>query len=106
MSELEDRLNAVLNDPAELERIANMARSIMGNIAPEESAAPAGDMMNVAAKLAGMMKGGDRDGLVRGLSPYLSEKRRKRLTRALSLASAASVAETLFSEELGGRSEE
>ena len=104
MSEIEDRLNAVLNDPAELERIANMARSIMGNIAPEE--APAGDMMNMAVKLAGLMKGGDRDGLVKGLSPYLSEKRRKRLTRALSLASAASVAETLFSEELGVRSEE
>lgn len=96
MSEIEDRLNAVLNDPGELERIANMARSIMGSIAPEE--APAGDMAAMAAKLAGLMQGGDRDGLVKGLSPYLSEKRRKRLKRALSLASAASVAGTLFSE--------
>ena len=99
MSEIEDRLNAVLNDPAELERIANITRSIMGNIAPEESAAPAGDMMNVAAKLAGMLNGGDRDGLIKGLSPYLSEKRRRKLSKALRLASAASVAGSLFGEE-------
>ena len=99
MSELEDRLNAVMNDPAELERIANMARSLMGTIAPtEDSSAPVGDLAGMAAKLAGMMKGGDRDGLIKGLSPYLSEKRRKRLTKALSLASAASVAGTLMSE--------
>jgi len=99
VSELEDRLNAVMNDPAELERIAAMARSIMGNIAPaEESSAPAGDMPGMASKLAGMLRNGDRDALVKGLSPYLSEKRRKRLSKALSLASAASVAGTLLAE--------
>ena len=97
MSELEDRLNAVMNDPAELERIANLARSVMGSIAPEE--APAGDVAAMAARLAGVLKGGDADGLVKGLSPYLSEKRRRKLSKALRLASAASVAGTLFGEE-------
>ena len=98
MSEIEERLNAVMNDPAELERIAGMARSIMGTIAPTEEGAPAGELPGMALKLAGLLKNGDRDGLLKGLSPYLSEKRRKRLGKALSLASAASVAGTLLCE--------
>lgn len=99
MSELEERLNAVMNDPAELERIASMARTIMGNIAPEEGTVPpAGDVSGMAAKLVGLLQSGDRDGLLRGLSPYLTEKRQKKLRKALNLAAAASVAGSMLSE--------
>ena len=34
MAELEDRLNAVLSDPAQMEKIAQMASRLMGSIAP------------------------------------------------------------------------
>lgn len=99
MSDLEERLNAVMNNPAELERIASMARTIMGNIAPEEGITPpAGDVSGMAAKLVGLLQSGDRDGLVKGLSPYLTEKRRKKLQKALNLASAASVAGSMLAE--------
>ena len=40
MSELEDRLNAVLSNPEEMSRIAAMAQKLMGNL-PSENAAPA-----------------------------------------------------------------
>ncbi|MBQ0133932.1 MAG: hypothetical protein KBS46_02180 [Clostridiales bacterium] len=102
MSELEDRLNAVMNDPAELERIAAMARTLMGNIAPEQGGgSAAGGMPGMAEKLVGLLKNGERDGLVKGLSPYLTEKRRRKLAKALRLASAASAAGTVFAE-MGG----
>ena len=36
MSELEDRLNALLSNPEDMGRIAQMASRLMGSIAPEE----------------------------------------------------------------------
>ena len=40
MSELEERLNAVLSDPEEMSRIAAMAQKLMGELPSESAAAP------------------------------------------------------------------
>ena len=40
MSELEERLNAVLSNPGEMSRIAAMAQKLMGNLPPEGAAPP------------------------------------------------------------------
>ena len=40
MSEFEDKLNELLNDPGQMERIAGIAKSLMGGDAPS---APASD---------------------------------------------------------------
>lgn len=37
MSEFEDKLNELLNDPGQMERIAGIAKSLMGGEAPPEN---------------------------------------------------------------------
>ena len=56
MSELEERLNAVLSNPEEMSRLADMAQKLMGNLAPESaapSAPPSGGLAGLAAGLGG-----------------------------------------------------
>ena len=60
MSEFEDKLHAILSDPAELERIASMAAALMGG--GEGSGAP-GDPTGPLRRLSGLLGGaGERDG--------------------------------------------
>ena len=82
MSELEDRLGAVLSDPAQLRRLSEMASRIMGGGGgePSKEAAPAAPDRNRGKRL------------LEALGPYLDEERRGRLQRALHLASTARIA--------------
>ena len=103
MSELEERLNAVLSDPQQMEKIAQMASRLMGSIAPEESSPPGMDprLMGLVGRVAASLNGGGKRQLMAGLGPYLAEGRRARLEKALRLAAAASLA-VEFMGELGG----
>lgn len=113
MSQLEDRLNALLSSPEDMGKIAQMASRLMGQIAPndppagKDSKAPplsedtAGMMGAVARIMSGLNDQGSKKQLVAGLSPYLAEKRRRRLEKALSIATAAKLAGAAFSE-MGG----
>ena len=109
MSELEERLNALLSNPEDMGRIAQMASRLMGEIAPGQEK-PAGEsapgmdagMMNMVNKvLRGMGDNGGKKQLLAGLSPYLAPKRRQRLEKSLKIASAARLAGAAFSE-MGG----
>lgn len=81
MSELEDRLGAVLSDPAQLRRLSEMASRIMGGGGePPKETAPAAPDRNRGKRL------------LEALGPYLDEERRGRLQRALHLASTARIA--------------
>ena len=105
MSELEERLNAVLSDPQQMEKIAQMASRLMGSIAPEEKSASSPGMdpklMGLVGRVAASLNGGGKRQLMAGLGPYLAEGRRARLEKALRLAAAASLA-VEFMGELGG----
>ena len=99
MGELEDRLEAVLNDPRQMERIARMASTLMGG------------MGMGAGKGDGPGTGGGGDGgrgnenkrqLLSALSPFLSAGRQQRLERALRVAAAARLARAAMSEWGGG----
>ena len=74
MSELEEKLNTVLNDPAELERISRLAAELMGD-------------------------GGGKAALVAALAPYLHDGRREKLAKAARLAQAAHLAGAMLREE-------
>lgn len=106
MSELEERLNAVLNDPQQMAQIAEMASSLMGSIAPEGGASPPqrdDGVLSLAEKLAKEFSSGtDQQRLLRGLAPYLSEERRQRLEKALRFSSAAKLVSAVFPAEGGG----
>lgn len=107
MAELEDRLNAVLNDPQQMEKIAQMASRLMGSIAPEEKSAPGADpkLMGLVGRIAASLNGGGKGKLMAGLGPYLAEGRRARLEKALRLGAAANLA-VEFMGELGGEKNE
>lgn len=86
MSELENRLSAVLSDPAELRRLSEMASRLMGGGAPEPP-----------KEEAPKPPAGDRGKkLLEALGPYLDEERRGRLKRALRLASTAKLAASVL----------
>ena len=102
MSELEERLNALLNSPEDMDRIASMASRLMGQIAPEEKSADRGDggadILKMASRVMQGMNSGGQKALLAGMAPYLTAERRKRLERALRVASAAKLATAALRE--------
>ena len=111
MSEIEDRLNAVLSNPEEMSRIAAMAQKLMGNL-PSENAAPAapeppsggllgglaGSLPGLLSRLTSGQNGNGKKQLADALAPYLSADRARRLSRALRIGAAARIALAAFSE--------
>ena len=110
MSQLEDRISAVLSDPGELSRLTEMARQLMGGLSqegggqsaanPESAPAPglSGEALN---RLLGSLRGQKQVPLMDAVGPYLDEGRRARLSRALRLAAAAKLAAPVL-RDLGG----
>lgn len=115
MSEFEDRLNSILNDPEQMEKITSMAQSLMGaQNAPESSGASSlkenlglldnfdpAMLSRLTTAFAKMNQPDDKQALLSALKPYLSDKRRDKLERAMKLAKLIHVAEFAFGT-LGG----
>lgn len=104
MSEFEDRLNELLNDPGQMERIAGIAKSLMGGDAQPESP-PSEPDEGLIKKISGLMKGADAKSgndkkLLEAMRPYLSEKRRSKMDKAMKIAKLASIAS--IAAQLGG----
>ena len=106
MGEFEDKLNQLLNDPKEMERFAGFAKSLMGGGEPgPEEKAPDFDP-GLLKRISGLIGGGagknSKDAkLLEAMRPYLSEKRRSKMDRAMKIARLAGLAE-LAAGELGG----
>ena len=106
MGELEERIQQVLNDPAQMAELSRLAQSLMGG-ADGESAAPPpgpgpetgllGHALPFLREDAG--EGKSREGLLRALAPYLAPKRRERLERALRLTRLGRLAQKAMGEE-------
>ena len=110
MGELEDQLNSILSDPKQMEQIAGLARSLMGSGAgPESPGTPEpGDLgidPGLLKKLTRAMKDGGNgreQALLKAMQPYLSDKRRGKMDRALRLARLARIARLAMGETGGG----
>ena len=76
MGEFEDRINSVLSDPGQLEKIAKLAKSFM---------AGGGEKKQERALLEAML-------------PYMSEKRRSKMTTAIKIARIAGIARAAMGE--------
>jgi len=113
MSELEEKLNSILSDPEQLGKITQMAKSLMGGDAgsapvQQESTAPQGlfpDLgidFDLLQKVGSMMNGESGNSrhrvLLEAMTPYLAEKRRRRMEQALKMAKMAKLAKLAFSE--------
>ncbi len=103
MSEFEDKLHAILSDPAEMERISRLASELMGGGAGSPPAEDGTDsaLLRRLGGLLGGVGGGDKAELINALSPYLRPERRERLRRALRLAGILRLAGGALREEGG-----
>jgi hypothetical protein len=119
MSEFEDRLNSILNDPEQMDKIASMAKSLMGGGGSDPSpqpAPPSGDggigsllegldpgmIQRAMQMMSGMNQGtNENTALLEAMKPFLKEKRRAKMDRAMKLAKMAKMAQLAFGD-LGG----
>lgn len=99
MDELEEKINAVLNNPSEMEKISKIASAIMGGgDKPEEPPLEADVDVGMLQKMISSIRGGSgkktesRD-LLEAMKPFLAEKRRRKIDKAMKLARLASIAE-------------
>ena len=114
MAELEDMINSVLSDPEQMSKIMGMAQSLMGGEAPSAPKEPdlGGIMDGIDPKMLGRIqtlmgagqKPAESEALLRAMQPYLSEKRRAKMDKALKLARLAKLAGFAMGE-LGGEKE-
>lgn len=109
MDEIGEKLDALLNDPKQFGKIAQLASSILvdgGKQAPPSAPDPELDVdMGQLRRMMSALRGGGHDSanrhLLEAMKPYLAEKRRRKIDRAMKLARLASLAE-LAAEDLEG----
>ena len=120
MSEWEDRINSILSDPEQMNRITELANSLIGGGDTEsgqsETSGPP-DLAALAAMLGGenspdpamlgrlgtllrsvRAESGREQALLEAMKPYLSEKRRSKMDRAMKLARMAKLAQLAMGE--------
>ena len=114
MSEFEDSLNSILNDPRQMGKIAQMAKTLMGGDGPreeqeikEEAAASFGknsglDLGSIAkiSKIFSEVKqeNDDKTALLQAMEPYLNDKRRSKMEKGIKLARLAKIAKLALGE--------
>lgn len=100
MSEMEEKLNALLSNPQLMQQIASMAQA-MGSQAPQQppeqtpSAMPALDprlLQTVTQTMGQTGIDSNQKSLLHALSPYLSTNRVQKLERAMQAARLAGAA--------------
>lgn len=105
MSEMEEKLGAVLNNPQLMQQIMAMAQSLSAGQKeePPKAAKPepsAGLDPALLSSLAGLAKQNNVDqnqhALLQALSPYLSRERVGKLERAMRAARMAGMASSFF----------
>ena len=111
MSEFEERINSVLSDPEQMERIMGMAKSLMGgsdekqpqseNLFGDLGIDPAA-IGRISRLMGSGAQGSEKQALLEAMKPYLSEKRRAKMDRAMKLARLASLARFAMGEMGGG----
>lgn len=110
MDEIGEKLDALLNDPKQFGKIAQLASSILGDGGGKQAPPPAPEPeldvdMGQLRRMMSALRGGGHDSanrhLLEAMKPYLAEKRRRKIDRAMKLARLASLAE-LAAEDLEG----
>ena len=97
MDELESQIRAALGDPQQMAQIMGLAQSLMGGGEQPPPAPP--EKRESPLSLPG--GGSDQQTLLRAVRPYLSEKRQRKIDRAIQITRMAHLAK-LAMEGLGG----
>lgn len=102
MSEMEEKLNAVLNNPQMMQQIMSMAQSMGGQPAPKSEPAPPkienfpeidlGMLQKISGFASQSSIDKDQKTLLKALGPYLSRERIGKLEKAMRAAKLARLA--------------
>ena len=123
MSELEDKISEILGDSEQMAKITKLAQSLMGgegtqSSAPAGAADAGGDSTGAAdgfdpaglgidaetlGRISRLLSSGstqnrEEQALLSAMRPYLSEKRRGKMDRAMKLAKLARIARLAMGE--------
>lgn len=119
MSEFEDRVNSILNDPSQMDKITKIAKSLMGGEAAEPEERSGGGENPLAAFLgsggeemaalsrisralgAQSQEDKEKTALLEAMKPYLSEKRRRKMDKAMKIARLTRIARAAMGESGG-----
>ena len=105
MSEFEDKLNAVLNDPDSMAQIMKLAQSIGDKSEDSHQTTESGPDISKIMSLAGQL-GSNTDSkysaLLCALKPYLREERQVKLDRAIRISKLSKLAKTALESGLIG----
>lgn len=94
MDDLAEKINAVLNDPAQLQQVMHLASSLgLGQEAPQE--APQEPQQEPTSTGTRESRSTRQAALVRALMPYLRPGRRERLQRAIQVAQLSNLGNLL-----------
>lgn len=111
MSELEEILGGILNNPSQMQTIMEAAGSLLGTGMTAQSSeedVPEGasaDKPKLPAEIGSVLQnfmkngkeaGGNKTALFAAIKPYLSEKRGEKLDKAVKLVAALRVARIFF----------
>ena len=107
MGELEDRINGILGDPSQMEQITRLAQSLMGGgdgDSTDSSPLPGIDsaMLRKISRMMSSSAGSKNEALLAAMKPYLSEKRRGKMDKAMKLARLARIAQLAMNETEDG----
>ena len=106
MSELEEQINRILSDPGQMEKLSGLASLLMGGESGEAAPPPAPSLdPGLLQKLGGALAGGEagrETALLEAMRPWLSEKRRHKMDRAMQLAKMARIARLALGQMGGG----
>ena len=109
MDDFGDKLNAILNDPAALSRIGELAKSVMGGEAARGEPEPALDP-GLISRVMGLLKRNgvksEERALLEAMKPFLSERRREKMDKAMKLARLSGLAGIAAAEFGLGEKEE
>ena len=123
MSEFEDKLNSILSSPEQMNKIADMAKSLMGGEKSSEKQTEADKPQNnknsggifstdnisdaeSISKIGRIIRevrseDDDKTALLKAMEPYLSDKRRIRVEKGIKIARLAKIAKLALGD-IGG----
>ena len=95
MSELEEMINSILGDPVRMEQVSRLAQSLTGGDPAAEAPAAPGIDLSTLGGIKRMMSstGSQEQALLEAMKPWMSEKRRRKMDKAMMLARLAKLAE-------------
>ncbi len=106
MDDLSEKINSVLNDPEQMKGIMDMAKSFMGS--SDDNGTPSASntlglpldpsLIGKLGALLGSTQNDEKKAMLEAMKPYLSEKRRMKMDKAMKLAKLAALARIAVSD--------